>query len=159
MIVYTLQQRWQVGLPSTYKRFRFWQKIIFSDEAHYDLGGYVDKQNYRIQGTETLHAYIERPTHTKRVTVWCGFWVQRHNWAIFLRKWARRGRYSQWRSFSGHIERIFVHKNWRGGYWQHLISTGRRYVSHSRSHTRCFAPCFWRSQYGRSGWKTPWSSR
>ena len=41
--------------------------------------------------------------------------VQRHNWAIFLRKWARRGRYRQWRSLSGHVERIFVHKNWRGG--------------------------------------------
>ena len=27
--------------------------------------------------------------------------VQRHNWAIFLRKWARRVRYSQWRSLSG----------------------------------------------------------
>ena len=29
--------------------------------------------------------------------------VQRHNWAIFLRKWARRGGYSQWRSLSGHV--------------------------------------------------------
>ena len=68
--------------------------------------------------------------------------VQRHNWAIFLRKWARRGRYSQWRSLSRHVERNFVHKNWKGGgYWQHLVSTGRRYVPHSRtSHTRCFAP-------------------
>ena len=27
--------------------------------------------------------------------------VQRHNWDIFLRKWARRGRYRQWRSLSG----------------------------------------------------------
>ena len=27
--------------------------------------------------------------------------VQRHNWSIFIRKWARRGRYSQWRSLSG----------------------------------------------------------
>ena len=35
--------------------------------------------------------------------------IQRHNWAIFLRKWARRGRYSQWRSLSGHVEQIFVH--------------------------------------------------
>ena len=43
--------------------------------------------------------------------------VQRHNWAIFLRKWARKGRCSQWRSLAGHVERIFVHKNWRGGYW------------------------------------------
>ena len=57
--------------------------------------------------------------------------VQRHNYAIFLRKWARWGRYSQWRSLSGNVQRIFVHKNWRGGYWQHMVSTGRRYVTHS----------------------------
>ena len=25
-------------------------------------------------GTENLHAYIEKPTHPKRVTAWCGFW-------------------------------------------------------------------------------------
>ena len=36
--------------------------------------------------------------------------VQRHNWAIFLRKLARRGRYSQGRLLSGHGERIFVQK-------------------------------------------------
>ena len=54
--------------------------------------------------------------------------VQRYNCAIFLRKWARRGRYSQWRSLSGHIEqferRILVASdNWRfkGQYsWSHL---------------------------------------
>ena len=51
---------------STYRRRRFWQnKIIFSNEAHFDLGGYV---------TENPHAYIEKPTHPKRVTVWCAFW-------------------------------------------------------------------------------------
>ena len=42
--------------------------------AHFDLGGYVNKQNCRIWGTEDPHAYIEKPTHPKRVTVWCGFW-------------------------------------------------------------------------------------
>ena len=49
----------------------------------------------------------------------CLVWilVQRHNWAIFLRKWARRSRYSQLWSLLGHVERIFVHKNFRGGYW------------------------------------------
>ena len=64
--------------------------------------------------------------------------VYKRNWAIFLRKWARRGRYSQCRSLSGHVEWIFVHKNWRGGYWQNLVSRERRYVPHSR----CFEPCF-----------------
>ena len=38
------------------------KKIIFSDEAHFDLGGYVDKQNCHIWGTEHPHAYIEKPT-------------------------------------------------------------------------------------------------
>ena len=78
--------------------------------------------------------------------------VQRHNWAIFLRKWARRGRYSQWWSLSGHVKRIFVHKKWRGGHWQHLVSTGRRYVAHRQSYTRCFAPCFWGSHYQPQSW-------
>ena len=39
---------------------------------------------------------------------------------------ARRGRYSQWRQLSGHVERIFVHKNIRGVYWEQLGSTGWR---------------------------------
>ena len=32
------------------------KKIIFSDEAHFDLGGYVNKQNCRIWGTEPTDA-------------------------------------------------------------------------------------------------------
>ena len=52
----------------------FGKKIIFSDGAHFDLGGYVNKQNCRIWDTEKPHAYIEKPTHTKRVSVQCGFW-------------------------------------------------------------------------------------
>ena len=40
------------------------KKIIFSDEAHFDHGWYVKKQNCLIWGTE----------NPKRVSVWCGFW-------------------------------------------------------------------------------------
>ena len=70
----------------TNKQFRFFpffqktpilvkqNKIIFSDEAHFHLGGYVNKQNCRICSTENPHAYIEMPAQPKRVTVWCGFW-------------------------------------------------------------------------------------
>ena len=45
------------------------KEIIFSDEADFELGVYVNKQNCRIWGTENLHAYIEKPMHPKRVTV------------------------------------------------------------------------------------------
>ena len=59
-----------MGLRSTYRDADFGKKkIIFSDEVHFDIGGYVNNQNYRIWGTENLHAYIEKPTHPKQVTV------------------------------------------------------------------------------------------
>ena len=50
------------------------KKIISSYEAHFDLGGYVTKQYCRIWDTENPHTYIEKLTHPKRITVWCGFW-------------------------------------------------------------------------------------
>ena len=50
-------------------------------------------------------------------------------------------------SLSGHVERIFVNKNWRGVYWQHLVSIARRYVPHSRSYTPCFALKIWLKIY------------
>ena len=69
-----------MGLRSICKRF--WQiltdfgkkKIIFLDEVHFDIGGYVNKQNCYIWDTENPPAYIEKPTHSKRVTVWGVFW-------------------------------------------------------------------------------------
>ena len=50
------------------------KKIIVSNEAHSDLGGFVNKQNCRIWGTENPHAYFPKPKHPKRVTVWSRFW-------------------------------------------------------------------------------------
>ena len=46
----------------------------YSCTQYFDLGGYVNKQNCRIWVTENPHTYIEKPTHPRRVTVWCGFW-------------------------------------------------------------------------------------
>ena len=62
--------RFRFAKWATYWRCRFWQKkIIFSDEAYFDLGGYVDKQNCLIWDLENMHAYIEKPTHPKQVTI------------------------------------------------------------------------------------------
>ena len=47
-----------------------------ADGTHFDLGGYVNKQNCHIWGIENPHTYIEKPKHPKRVTVSCGFWFR-----------------------------------------------------------------------------------
>ena len=73
--------------------------------------------------------------------------VQRHNWIIFLRKWARRDCYIQWRSLSGHVKRIFIHKNWWEGYWQHLVSTGRHIGTTQPNLHSMFCPLFLKIAY------------
>jgi len=46
------------------------RNIIFSDEAHFWLNGYVNRQNYRIWGTEKPEMVVVRPLHPKKLTVW-----------------------------------------------------------------------------------------
>jgi transposase len=53
----------------------FAKKIIFSDEAHFHLSGFVNKQNCRFWGTENPRIMQQREMHPLRATVWCGFWA------------------------------------------------------------------------------------
>ena len=63
MVVYMLEQRIAKWVCDRLTEDNdFGKKIILSDEAHFDIGGYVNKQNC---GTENSHAYIEKPTHPK----------------------------------------------------------------------------------------------
>ena len=57
------------------------KKIIFSDEAHFDLGGYVDKQNYRIWSTENPQTLQSRRTQNE--PLFGADFGPGHNWAIF----------------------------------------------------------------------------
>lgn len=50
----------------------FHRKIIFSDEAHFWLKGYVNKQNMRYWSAEQPEQVLETPLHPQKVTVWCG---------------------------------------------------------------------------------------
>ncbi|CAH2099714.1 unnamed protein product [Euphydryas editha] len=52
----------------------FSHRIFFSDEAHIMLGGYVNKQNCRIWGSENPKVTVERPLHPQKITVWCFIW-------------------------------------------------------------------------------------
>ena len=45
--------------------------LLTSDEAHFNLSGYVNKQNFRYWSTTNPMQLHEKPLHSERVTVWC----------------------------------------------------------------------------------------
>ncbi|GFW91985.1 uncharacterized protein TNCV_2152651 [Trichonephila clavipes] len=53
----------------------FHKRILFSDEAHFWLNGYVNKQNYHIWSEANPHVYVETPLHPEKLTVWCALWA------------------------------------------------------------------------------------
>ncbi|GFW45232.1 hypothetical protein TNCV_4733401 [Trichonephila clavipes] len=47
----------------------------FTDEAHFWLNGYVNKQNCRIWSEANPQVYVETPLHPEKLTVWCALWA------------------------------------------------------------------------------------
>ncbi|GFS81148.1 transposase [Trichonephila clavipes] len=53
----------------------FHKRILFSDEAHIWLNGYVNKQNCRIWSEANPQVYVETPLHPEKLTVWWAVWA------------------------------------------------------------------------------------
>ncbi|GFT10062.1 transposable element Tc3 transposase [Trichonephila clavipes] len=53
----------------------FHKRILFSDEAHFWLNDYVNKQNCRIWSEANPQVYDEIPLHPEKLTVWCALWA------------------------------------------------------------------------------------
>ncbi|GFX76721.1 putative DD41D transposase [Trichonephila clavipes] len=53
----------------------FHKQILFSDEAHFWLHGYVNKQNCRIWSEANPQVYVETPLHPEKLIVWCALWA------------------------------------------------------------------------------------
>ncbi|GFW53910.1 hypothetical protein TNCV_2447011 [Trichonephila clavipes] len=66
----TPEQRFQIG------QFYFENngRILFSDEAHFWLNGYVNKQNCRIWSEANPQVYVKTPLHPEKLTIWCALW-------------------------------------------------------------------------------------
>ncbi|GFW74516.1 uncharacterized protein TNCV_2414151 [Trichonephila clavipes] len=46
-----------------------------SDEAHFWLNGYVNKQNCRICSESNPQVYVETPLHPEKLIFWCALWA------------------------------------------------------------------------------------
>ncbi|GFS57666.1 putative DD41D transposase [Trichonephila clavipes] len=53
----------------------FHKRILFSDEAHFWLNGYVNKQNCRIWSETNPEVHVETPLHPEKLTVRCALWA------------------------------------------------------------------------------------
>ncbi|GFX41658.1 hypothetical protein TNCV_3110541 [Trichonephila clavipes] len=53
----------------------FHKRILFSDEAHFWLNGYVNKQNCRIWSEANPQMYVETPLHPEKLTDWGALWA------------------------------------------------------------------------------------
>ncbi|GFW48450.1 putative transposable element [Trichonephila clavipes] len=53
----------------------FHKRILFSDEVHFWLNGYVNKQNCCIWSETNPQVYVETPLHPEKLTVWCALWA------------------------------------------------------------------------------------
>ncbi|GFX57208.1 hypothetical protein TNCV_2964871 [Trichonephila clavipes] len=51
------------------------KRHLLSDEAHFWLNGYVNKQNCRIWSEANPQVYVETPLHPEKLTVWCALWA------------------------------------------------------------------------------------
>ncbi|GFT77659.1 putative transposable element [Trichonephila clavipes] len=49
--------------------------VRHSDEAHFWLNGYVNKQNCRIWSEANPQVSVETPLHPEKLTVWCASWA------------------------------------------------------------------------------------
>ncbi|GFS76551.1 hypothetical protein TNCV_1621571 [Trichonephila clavipes] len=54
---------------------RFCVLLASSDEAHFWLNGYVNKQNCRIWSEANPQVYVETPLHREKLTVRCALWA------------------------------------------------------------------------------------
>ena len=53
----------------------FYRNIIFSDEEHFWLKDFVNKQNMRYWSGSSPHVLHESSLHPEKITVWCVLWA------------------------------------------------------------------------------------
>ena len=79
--------------------------------------------------------YIEKPPHPKRVTVWCEFCSRVIIGPFFFE--------------SEQGDAVIVNADRYRAMWRNFCS---QKLPHSRSYTRSFARCFWKSHYQPQSW-------
>ena len=124
----------------------FGKKIIFSDQAYFDLGEYANKQNCLIWGTENPRAYNEKTANPKGVTVWCGFWSRGIIGPFFF-----ENNQGEAVTINGDRYRAMLTELQRRILATFGFNRTAQRGAQPKLHSM-FVPCFWRSHYHPQIW-------
>ena len=69
------------------------ENILWSDEAVFCVGGFVNRKNCHYWSDVNPHMTVERTQHRPKVTVWCGFTASRIVGPFFIRDTMDAARY------------------------------------------------------------------
>ena len=95
---------------------------IFSDEAHFNLTGHVNRHNSRIWSDENPRVIQERPLHCPRVIVCCGISASRVHGPCFFENYNVTVTVTGERYRS--MIRVSYSRTWETKCSQHMVSTG-----------------------------------
>ncbi|KAK9881380.1 hypothetical protein WA026_016271 [Henosepilachna vigintioctopunctata] len=114
----------------------FHRKIIFSDEAHFWLNGFVNKQNMRYWAGSNPHVVHEAPLHPEKITVWCGLHAGGIIGPYFFVDDNDRHVTVNGNRYRDMINDFFFAAIGWNGRGRHLFSTGRGHMPHSTRYNR-----------------------
>lgn len=107
--------------------------LWMSDEAHFHLSRYANKQNFRFWSDNNPRQLHERPLYSEKITVWCAISSLGIIGPYFF--WEREGARSNRKLWSlrAHVKQFFSSGNRELQKWTHDLLTGWRNVSHIKS--------------------------
>ena len=97
-----------------------------SDEAHFWLNGFVNKQNLRYWSAKNLNVLFDTVASAKSDCL-VRFSCRRCDWAVFFRGLKRPSCYRQWRALSCYVGRLFVARIGWTWHQRYVVSTRRCY--------------------------------
>ncbi|GFV19894.1 transposable element Tc3 transposase [Trichonephila clavipes] len=122
----------------------FHNRILFSDEAHFWLNGYVNKQNCRICSKANPQVYVKTPLHPEKLTICCALWAGEIIGPYFFKNDEGHNVTINGDQYRAMITNFFIPElNKQSRCPGAVVPTKRRNMSHSSCHNRFIERHVW----------------
>ncbi|GFV95966.1 putative DD41D transposase [Trichonephila clavipes] len=122
----------------------FISEFCFTDEAHFWLNGYVNKQNCRIWSETNPQVYVEIPLHSEKLTVWSTLWTDGIIGPYFFKNDEDHNVTVNGDRYRAMITNFFIPELYNHVVQKLWFQTRQRNMSHSSCHNRFIERHVWR---------------